>query len=140
MLNESGPPLSKSTIGARAEATKYSCDRKTLIWIVNCYQNNRIWKSIYTRGKAWQIEAGKSSNHNKTLQDYMRHIEQLSHHRKKRRFIVRHFKILHHSCEYTQRYKTFVLMCVRCTAIIWFAFGRVWIVCMSTIWGELTTT
>ena len=30
-------------------------------------------------GKAWQIEANKSCNDGKTLQDYMRHVEEHSH-------------------------------------------------------------
>lgn len=55
-------------------------------------------------------------------------------------FILRPLKIVHHSCEYTKRCKTFVLMFVRCTAIIWIALGRVWIVCLSTIQRRLDAT
>ena len=36
-------------------------------------------QGIYISGKAWQIEADKLCNDNKTLQDYMRHVEQQSH-------------------------------------------------------------
>ena len=34
---------------------------------------------IYISGKAWQIEADKSCNDSKTLQDYKRHVELQSH-------------------------------------------------------------
>lgn len=37
---------------------------------------------IYTSGKAWQIEADKSCNDSKPLQDHMRHVVQQSHVRK----------------------------------------------------------
>ena len=56
------------------------------------------------------------------------------------RFILRPLKIVHHSCEYTKLCKTFVLMFVRCTAKIWIEFGRVWIVCMSTILRRLDSS
>ena len=46
--------------------TKYSSKTEMLI------------QGIYIGGKAWQIEADKSCNDSKTLQDYMRH-EQQSH-------------------------------------------------------------
>ena len=52
-----------------------------MIWIVT-YGNNRTWKSITSiiiSGKAQQIEADKLCNESKTLQDYMRHVEQQSH-------------------------------------------------------------
>ena len=31
-------------------------------------------QGIYISGKAWQIEADKSCNDSKTLQDYMKHV------------------------------------------------------------------
>ena len=48
----------------------------------NCCRNNCISKNIqgiYIDGKARQIEADKSCNDGKALQDYMRHSEQQSH-------------------------------------------------------------
>lgn len=41
------------------------------------------------------------------------------------------------SCEYTERCKLLVLMFVRCIAMTWIAFCRVWIVCMSTTFRRL---
>ena len=38
-----------------------------------------IIQGKYISGKAWQIEADKSCNDNKMLQDSMRHIEQQFH-------------------------------------------------------------
>ena len=49
-------------------------------------------QGIYVSGKAWQIEADKLCNDSKTLQDYMRHVEQQSqvakHMHRQLRFIV----------------------------------------------------
>ena len=39
-------------------------------------------QGIYISGKPWQIEADKSCNDSKMLQDYMRHVEQQFHSRK----------------------------------------------------------
>ena len=56
------------------------------------------------------------------------------------RFILRPLKIVHHSCEYTKRCKTFVLMFVLYIPIIWTAFGLFRIVCMSAILKRLDGT
>lgn len=47
---------------------------------------------------------------------------------------------MHHSYEYTKRWKTFVLMFVGCIAIILIAVGRVWIASISTILRRLDAT
>ena len=56
------------------------------------------------------------------------------------RLILRPLKIVHHSCEQTKRCTIFVRTVVRCIAIILIAFGRIWIVCMSTILMRLDAT
>lgn len=47
-----------------------------------CSETEILIQGIYTSSKAWHIEANKSCNDSKTLQDYMRHVEQQSHGRK----------------------------------------------------------
>lgn len=47
-----------------------------------------LLQGIYASGKAWPIEADKSYNLSKALQDYMRHIlKQQSHGRQKKTLI-----------------------------------------------------
>lgn len=54
------------------------------MYIVNFVLKQRIYlkQGIYTSSKAWHIEVDNSCNDSKTLQDYMRHVEQQSHGRK----------------------------------------------------------
>lgn len=83
---------------------------------------------VYTNGKA-----RKSCSNSKPLQDY---IVTLSN----KLMIAQHrysFENRERSCEYTERCKLLVLMFVRCIAMTWIAFCRVWIVCMSTTFRRL---
>ena len=56
------------------------------------------------------------------------------------RLVLRPLKIVHHSCEQTKRCTTFARTVVCCIAVILIAFGRIWIVCMSTILMRLDAT
>ena len=72
------------------------------------------------------ISQEKDDADGKTLKDYMRHVEQVSWsqntHSCDSCYDLQKSCI---TCEYTKRYKTFVLMFMYCIATIWIALGRV---------------
>ena len=59
-------------------------------------------QGINISGKAWQIEADKSCNDSKTLQDYMTHVEQQCHGRKTDAWTAVIHLATFNTCEYTK--------------------------------------